>query len=102
MKTRMQLHEELCAFLGSRNVYFQPPETVKMKYPCIVYNISPGDTRFADNRLYAYTQAYELTLIYKDPDSLLFRDLLMSFPLIRHNRHYIADNLNHDNFTLYY
>ena len=32
MDRRLKLHEELCDILGSRNVYFQPPETVKMKY----------------------------------------------------------------------
>ena len=37
MKTRYELHEFLCEILGSRNVYFQPPESVKMKYPAIVY-----------------------------------------------------------------
>ena len=33
MKTRYELHEFLCEILGSRNVYFQPPESVKMKDP---------------------------------------------------------------------
>ena len=38
MDRRLQLHEELCSVLGSRNVYFQPPETIKLTYPCIIYS----------------------------------------------------------------
>jgi len=32
---RIQLHEILCDVLGTRNVYFQPPESVDMNYPAI-------------------------------------------------------------------
>ena len=36
-KTRLELQSVLEQTLGSRNVYFQPPASVKMKYPAIVY-----------------------------------------------------------------
>ena len=36
-KTREELHELLVSVLGSRNVYFQPPESIRMQYPAIVY-----------------------------------------------------------------
>ena len=38
LNDRLALHELLCEKLGSRNVYFQPPESIKMKYPAIVYS----------------------------------------------------------------
>lgn len=101
-RSRLDLHEELCALLGSTNVYFQPPESKKMKYPCIVYERSTGDTIFADNRPYRFTPRYSLTLIGKDPDSPLVRKIAEAFPMCRYNRHFEVDNLNHDTFELYY
>lgn len=98
----MELHQKLIQILGSNNVYFQPPATVKMQYPCIVYNRMAGDTNFADNIPYMFTQGYEVLLIYKDPDSPLVQKLATGFPMIRLNRHYVAENLNHEAYTLYY
>ena len=54
MKTRYELHEFLCEILGSRNVYFQPPESVKMKYPAIVYERTEIKNRFANDAVYIY------------------------------------------------
>ena len=69
MKTRTDLHQELVSVLGSNHVYFQPPETAKIIYPCIVYNLSSADQRYADNRLYKKRDRYEITIITKDADS---------------------------------
>lgn len=73
-----------------------------MKYPCIVYNRAAGDTDYADNKPYKFTQCYEVTIIDPDPDSGLPERLATSMEMIRLNRHYTADNLNHDSFTLYF
>lgn len=99
---RLELHAKLIELLGSTNVYFQPPESVKMKYPCIVYKRSSGETLYADDLPYRFTQSYDVTIIDQDPDSGLPRLLATSFPMIRFNRHYTAENLNHDTFVLYY
>lgn len=37
MASRLDLQTFLEELLESKNVYFQPPESVKMKYPAIVY-----------------------------------------------------------------
>ena len=37
MANRLDLQALLEDLLGSRNVYYQPPESVKMNYPAIVY-----------------------------------------------------------------
>lgn len=52
MNSRIDLHEELRAILGSGFVYFQPPESVKMIYPCIVYALDLMDMKYADDRPY--------------------------------------------------
>lgn len=98
---RLMLHEQLVKILGSNNVYFQPPESITMKYPCIVYKRSTGDTSFADNNTYLFTKRYQITIIDQDPDSEIV-DRIAMMPMCTFDRHYTADNLNHDIFNLYF
>lgn len=102
MDRRLDLHAKLMKLLGSKFVYFQPPESVKLHYPCIVYRRSSGDTKYSNDMPYLFTQAYEVTIIDPDPDSCYIQKMAMGFPMIRYNRHFVNDNLNHDVFTLYY
>ena len=102
MASRLELHEELCGLLGSSNVYFQPPETVKLKYPCIVYQRNTGDTQFANNMPYTFTIQYQVMVITKDPDTDLIEKIATHFPMSRMDRHFTSQNLNHDTFVIYY
>lgn len=101
-KNRLNLQTELENLLGSKNVWFQPPESIKLKYPCIIYERSTGDTQFADNYPYRFTTRYTVTLITKDPDCPLIEKLCTSFPMIKYDRHFTSNNLNHEVYTLYY
>lgn len=101
MASRLELHEVLCKILGSRNVYFQPPASVKMQYPAIVYERSDIQTQYADNNPYLQSLQYQVTVIDKNPDSEIVTEV-SKLPLCRFDRHYTADNLNHDVFTLYF
>ena len=101
MGTRIQLQSLLETLLGSRNVYFQPPPSVKMKYPCIVYSLSDIDTKFADNNPYSNSRRYQLTAIDPNPDSTI-PDKLALLPMCIFDRSYTADNLNHYAFNIYY
>lgn len=102
MASRQQLHQELIDILGSSNVYFQPPGTARMQYPCIRYERDRGDHVYADNKTYLYMQAYQIMYIDKNPDNDVVAKLIEHFPMISFNRHYVADNLNHDVLVLYY
>lgn len=99
---RLELHEKLCNILGSRNVYFQPSGTTKMKYPCIRYSRDRGMHIRADNKTYIYRQAYQIIYISTDPDNDVVEKLIEQFDEISFNRNYTADNLNHDVLILYY
>lgn len=101
MNKRLELHEVLCDILGSRNVYYQPPETVKMKYPAIVYSINNIDNGYGDNLPYIQNYAYMVILIDKNPDSE-FIDKLANHPRCRFIRNYQSENLNHNVFLLYF
>jgi hypothetical protein len=103
MSKRLKLQKILEDTLGSRNVYFQPPSTVKMGYPCIVYSRTEVNfnTRFANGSIYIYRRAYKLIYIDPNPDSDVI-DKLVHLPYCHYETHYKADNLNHDAFTLFY
>lgn len=104
MDRRLSLHEELVTILGSRNVYFQPPESIKLKYPCIIYERYNASQKFANNKTYSFRQGYEITYIDANPDgNASFKDNLINrLEMVRYNRHFKADNLNHDVYIIYY
>ena len=85
---------------GVENVYFQPPENLLLKYPAIVYSRSDIRNRPADDMVYLQFTFYDLTVIDKNPDSLLVY-AVASLPRCKFGRHYKSDNLNHDTFTIF-
>lgn len=102
MAQRIELDRMLRELLGNNNVYFQPPETVKIKYPCIVYKLSGNDVRHANNELYSLIHEYTLLLIDRNPDSE-FPDKLEALPMCHLSRPpYVADNLYHYPFDIYF
>ena len=101
MDRRLELHELLCGAAGSRNVYFQPPASVVMKYPCIRYQLYNIDNTYADNTVYKQDVGYQITVIDRDPDSEIVKRV-SRLPRVRFNRQYMADNLNHTVFVLYF
>lgn len=47
---RQEFHQKLTNALGEGyKVYYQPPETLQMTYPCVVYHRRYTDTLNADN-----------------------------------------------------
>lgn len=102
MASRLELHEEFCVLLGTRNVYFQPPTSVNMNYPCIKYSIAGMDQKHANNAIYNSCTRYEITVIDYDPDSDIPGKILKHFPMCSFDRAYSSDNLNHFVLTLYY
>ena len=104
---RLELHTILCDILGCPEhgkecrVYFQSPSNVEMRYDCIRYERKKINTDFADNFPYQLLDRYQLTLIYKNPDSDLPKKIA-ALSRCSHERHYTADNLHHDVFNLYF
>ena len=69
MGTRLELQSKLEELLGCRHVYFQPPESVKMEYPAIVYSRSSIKKVSANNTGYLLTNKYSVVVIDKKPDN---------------------------------
>lgn len=102
MARRLELHEKFCTALGTRNVYFQPPASVQMKYDAIVYKVANRDDLKADDRRYRNLTRYEVTYIHRDPDAPLAYTLMDLFPYVSHVREFSMDNLHHDVYNIYY
>lgn len=101
MGNRLELHNILCDILGTRNAYFQPPESVQMSYPAIVYSRDDVENFHANNKVYSQYTMYQVIVIDKNPDSEIVKKV-SRLPLCSFDRHYKADNLNHDAFILYF
>jgi hypothetical protein len=101
MAQRLELQELLVDILGSDNVYFQPPPNVKMQYPCIVYNVDFLLSDWADGLPYLQGDRYLVTVIDRDPDSLIPQKI-RNLPKCVYDRFFTADNLNHNVFKLFF
>lgn len=102
MGTTLDLQNELKSVLGSPNVYFQPPSTVRMQYPCFVVRRHAITQLNADNKAYVYTKCYDVTYISYDEDPDMIDTMLRHFQMIKYGRPYTSDNLHHDPFVLYW
>ena len=100
MANRLDLQSKFEEILGSRNVYFQPPASVQLSYPAIVYSLKSIDKEYANNLGYMKSPSYEATLIDRNPDSE-YVDKILDLPYSRFDRHFKTDNLNHWTFIVY-
>lgn len=101
VKDRLELHSKLIALLGKTNVYFQPPATVKLDYPCIIYKLDDVEGFHANSKRYLNTKRYLVTVIDKDPDTKI-PDKILELDYSSFEDHFIVDNLNHYICSLYY
>ena len=101
MASRLELQTLFEELLGSRNVYYQPPESIKMSYTAIKYSRSDVDVRHADDTAYSKMTKYEVIVIAKSPDDPVIEKIL-DLPYCSYDRHYVIDNLYHEVFTLYH
>lgn len=99
---RLDLQKKLKEFLGSNNVYFQPPATVKMHYPAIVYKLAEISLRSADDEVYLKRKRYQVQIIDPNPDTDYVDGFIESFDMCRFDSFFVAENLNHFNFTIYW
>lgn len=101
MASRLNLQSKLEEILGSRNVYYQPPASITMKYPAIVYSRYRINNTHANNKVYVQDTAYQVTVIDPNPDSEIVKKISL-LPSCLYDRHFASENLNHDVFILYF
>lgn len=103
MASRLNLQKELEGLIGSSDVYFQPPASIYMNYPCIRYTLRPSSIRKADNVRYLRVKHYQLIFITEDADTDIPDKILDHFPLSSmSSAPYAEDGLYHYPIDLYY
>ena len=98
---RIEFQKILESIMDGNKVYYQPPSTKTIEYPCIVYSRNNIENRYASDDVYGQNHSYTVTVIDKDPDSK-YVEKLSKLPYARFSRHFTSDNLNHEVFTIYY
>ena len=72
-----------------------------MEYDAIKYSKKNIYSTYANNSRYYMMDCYEVIVISRRPDNPVIKPLL-ALPYASYDRHYVADNLNHDVLTIYY
>ena len=101
MSRRLELHDILVENQGLIMYTFNLPSTLKINYPCIVYELVGYDIKHANNRLYLGKERWKITCISKNPENPV-PIKLMKLPLCSFDRSYTSDNLNHKVLNLYF
>lgn len=100
MGTRLELHGELLDL--APYAYYQPVSSVKLNYPCFIYKLADIRPTYADNRRYQSLPYYTLTYISLRPADDKVKEILEHFSYCKMERPYMADNLYHYVFNLFY
>lgn len=87
--------------LGTRNVYYNPPENKKLNYDAIVFRRSRINSYYAGDAVYRQTYPFEVTVITTDPDAVII-DKISKLPFCSFDRSFVVDNLYHNIFTIYH
>lgn len=82
-------------------VYFHPPPSLVLSYPCVVYSRDGAEVKRANNSVYDHKWLYQVTVIDKSPESKLVTALKMN-PKCDYVRSFQSDQLNHDIFNTYF
>lgn len=98
---RLKLQALLVGILGSKFVYHVEPSNTQMEYPCIRYKLDDAEVIHADDAPYHRRKRWQVTVIDPDPDSDI-PDRVAAQPLTRMDRVYVAANLNHSVFTMFF
>ena len=81
------------------HVYFEPPESVKMSYPCFVYHFTGYNAINADDGKYLKSEEYAVRYITKKADPPIPK-AFEALPHVSFDTHYVAENLHHFMFTV--
>jgi len=100
MKTRIKLQKFLEKVAAPYHVYFQPPDSLYIDYPCVIYHLSNVKNLYANNNIYKQDKFYELIIVDSNPDSILF-EKFCKLPMCKFKNFYVSESLNHFVFDIF-
>lgn len=85
-------------------VYYDPPTSIQMQYPCFRFTMNNTDSKYADNIHYINTKRWALTYITRDVEEIdmVIKKVLDAFKYCTHETTFKSDNLNNVVFNLYF
>lgn len=86
------------------NVFYQPGKNVTLTYPCITYTDSTVERFDANNHVYNSFMGYQITVITRDADSQIAKEIMKTWPNTDYSNSFVTDNLYHTvlmAYTLY-
>lgn len=98
-RPRVELQELLKEYCDT--VYFQPPSSIRINYPCIVYNRSTDYLNRANDGIYMKEKLYRVTVMDKNPDSDI-ADRLQELPWAVIISRDVIDNIYQTTLNIYY
>lgn len=101
MRRKSELSLLLHTLPVNDEIHFQPPESVKLEYPCVLYEFDNYRDFNANDRKHITREKYIVTHIYKDPTQNLRETIMSLFIYVYFDRVFVADNLYHDVYTVY-
>lgn len=102
MHSRLELQEKLSSLPNVVKAYYTPPESIKLQYPCIIYEKETKKIIHANDKAYAKLQPYGVTIIDRDPESTIPDALEDVFTYWSPGKPYYVDGLSHWHYTIYY
>jgi hypothetical protein len=97
----LELQALLTAIPDVTEAYFQQPNNVDMRYPCIVFAADVVATQHASNRPYFRQQRYLVTIMDTRPNTPI-EQYVAEMPTAKFNRRFTADKLHHVVYTLFF
>ena len=99
-----RLRDELYSLDISNNVYYNPPTSIRMSYPCFRFAENNTYTIRADNVAYLNHRRWVITYITTDEEEVetVINRMLNHFMMCNNETVYKADNLIHIVFNLYF
>jgi hypothetical protein len=84
-------------------VYFQPPSSVQLNYPCWVVERSKVYQPKANDKTYLFRPGYKCMYMNCDePDPEVLEMISRRYERCQYQNHYVVDNVHHDVFLIYY
>lgn len=84
-------------------VYFQPPSSVHLEYPCWVVERAKVYQPKANNRTYLFQVGYRCMYMNRvEPDPEVLDMIPRRYECCQYQNHYVVDNIHHDVFLIYY
>jgi hypothetical protein len=99
---RLELRDVLSSIMEDSgeepHLYFQPPETIKLEYPCMVYHLKTLTSRKANDKPYHKIIGFDITYITRSPASSV-PSRMLSEQYMNFDRYYTSENLHHYAYT---